>query len=121
MLASNERTRARSCVLYHVKKQRELDAPYASVSWMVEAEIKINIRCGLSGIPGWYNIDNSPTIPFSRIPFARRLLKFADWPVDIRRHDVRKGVPYATNGVRHICSSHTFEHFTWAESVNRSG
>jgi predicted SAM-dependent methyltransferase len=79
--------------------------------------VKINIGCGLSGIPGWHNIDNSPTIPLSRIPFARRFLKLPDWPRDVRRYDVRKGLPYSDASVQYIYSSHTFEHFTWDESL----
>lgn len=84
---------------------------------MIEEEIKINIGCGVSGIPGWHNIDNSPTIPLSRIPLVRRLLKLPDWPPDVRRRDVRRGLPYRANSVRYIYSSHTFEHFTWEESL----
>lgn len=79
--------------------------------------IKINIGCGLSGIGGWHNLDNSPTITMSRIPGIRRLLKTPAWPKDVRRYDVRKGLPFSAGTVRYIYSSHTFEHFTYAESV----
>jgi len=81
------------------------------------AEIKINIGCGLSGIPGWFNFDNSPTIIASRIPVLRRLLKVPSWPSDVRRLDVRNGLPFANGSVRYIYSSHTFEHFTYDESL----
>ncbi|HUA16960.1 MAG TPA: methyltransferase domain-containing protein [Verrucomicrobiae bacterium] len=79
--------------------------------------IKINIGSGLSGISGWHNLDNSPTITLSRIPLATRLLKLPAWPGDVRRYDVRKGLPYANGSVRYIYSSHTFEHFTPSESL----
>jgi predicted SAM-dependent methyltransferase len=85
---------------------------------MEKGEIKVNIGCGLSGISGWHNIDNSPTIPLSRVPLARRLLNLPDWPEDVRRYDVRKGLPFAANSVHYIYSSHTFEHFTWEESLD---
>lgn len=78
---------------------------------------KINIGCGLSGIPGWHNLDNSPTIPLSRIPGVRRLLKTPAWPRDVRRYDVRRGLRFSDCSVRYIYSSHTFEHFTYAESL----
>lgn len=81
------------------------------------SEIKINIGCGLSGITGWQNLDNSPTIWMSRIPTLNRLLKTPAWPRDVRRYDVRKGLPYSEGTVRYIYSSHTFEHFTRAESL----
>jgi hypothetical protein len=80
-------------------------------------ELKINIGSGLSGASGWYNIDNSPTILFSRIPFGRRLFKTPDWPKDVHRHDVKKGLPFADGSVNYIYSSHTFEHFTWPEAL----
>jgi SAM-dependent methyltransferase len=80
-------------------------------------EIKINIGSGLSGIPGWLNLDNSPTITLSRIPVANRLLKTPAWPRDVQRYDVRKGLRFADRSVRYIYSSHTFEHFTDAEAL----
>ena len=81
------------------------------------SEIKINIGCGLSGISGWHNLDNSPTVTLSRIPVLNRLLKTPAWPHDVRRFDVRKGLPFADGSVRYIYSSHTFEHFTATESA----
>jgi SAM-dependent methyltransferase len=80
-------------------------------------EIKINIGSGLSGIEGWHNLDNSPTIPLSRIPLLNRLLKTPPWPRDVQRYDVRKGLRFAGGSVRYIYSSHAFEHFTAAESL----
>jgi SAM-dependent methyltransferase len=79
-------------------------------------EIKVNIGCGLSGISGWHNLDNSPTITLSRIPLLKRALKLPTWPSDVRRYDVRKGLPFPDNSARYIYSSHTFEHFTSEES-----
>jgi predicted SAM-dependent methyltransferase len=79
-------------------------------------EIKLNIGCGLSGISGWRNLDNSPTVTLSRIPLVNRLLHTPAWPRDVRRYDVRKGLPFADASVRYIYSSHTFEHFTGSES-----
>jgi SAM-dependent methyltransferase len=80
-------------------------------------EIKINIGSGLSGIAGWHNFDNSPTVTLSRIPFVNRLLKTPPWPSDVRRYDARKGLRFADGSVRYIYSSHTFEHFTPAEAL----
>jgi len=84
---------------------------------MPSNEIKINIGSGLSGIAGWHNLDNSPTITLSRIPLLKRWLKTPAWPRDVRRCDVRKGLRFASGTVRFIYSSHTFEHFTYAESL----
>lgn len=85
---------------------------------MPSDEIKINIGCGLSGIRGWQNLDNSPTIWLSRIPLLNRMLKTPAWPRDVQRYDVRKGLPYPDASVRYIYSSHAFEHFTNAESLS---
>jgi SAM-dependent methyltransferase len=84
---------------------------------MSDGEIKINIGCGLSGIPGWYNLDNSPTVTLSRIPFVGRALKIPAWPPDVRRYDVRKGLPFPDGSVSYIYSSHAFEHFTPEEAL----
>lgn len=78
---------------------------------------KVNIGSGLSGAPGWYNIDNSPTLWLSRLPLVRRLFRTPDWPKDVHRHDVKKGLPFADQSIRYIYSSHTFEHFTWDDSL----
>lgn len=83
----------------------------------LQNEIKINIGCGVSGLDGWYNFDNSLTIPLSRIPLVNRLLKFPRWPRNVRRYDVRKGLPFNEASVQYIYSSHTFEHFTYEESL----
>ena len=80
-------------------------------------EVKINIGSGLSGIRGWHNLDNSPTVTLSRVPLLNRLLKTPAWPSDVRRYDVRKGLRFADRSVRYIYSSHTFEHFTTAEAL----
>jgi predicted SAM-dependent methyltransferase len=81
------------------------------------SELKLNIGCGTSGIPGWVNIDNSPTILLSRLPFGRRIFRTPDWPSDVRRADVRKRIPFSDSSVSYIYSSHTFEHFTYEESL----
>lgn len=83
---------------------------------MAPAELKLNIGCGTSGVEGWVNIDNSPTILLSRLPWGRRIFRTPDWPRDVRRMDVRKRIAYPDSSVSCIYSSHTFEHFTYEES-----
>jgi predicted SAM-dependent methyltransferase len=81
------------------------------------AAVKVNIGCGLSGVEGWSNLDNSPTITLSRLPFGRKIFKTPAWPRDVQRCDVTKRLPFKTASVRYIYSSHTFEHFTYACSL----
>jgi len=80
------------------------------------AELKLNIGCGTSGIEGWVNIDNSPSVLLSRLPLGRRIFHTPDWPHGVRRADVRKRIPFPDSSVSCIYSSHTFEHFTYEES-----
>jgi predicted SAM-dependent methyltransferase len=77
----------------------------------------VNIGCGTSVVDGWYNIDNSPTIWLSRIPLLRSLFRVPAWPKNVHRHDVLKGLPFGDEAVNCIYSSHTFEHFTYAQSL----
>src|SRR5690348_3082481 len=69
-------------------------------------ELKLNIGCGLSGIAGWCNIDNSPTVLLSRIPMGRRLFGTPVWPRDVRRINVLRGLPFRDESVSYIYSSH---------------
>ncbi|MBV9574077.1 MAG: methyltransferase domain-containing protein [Acidobacteriales bacterium] len=39
------------------------------------------------------------------------------WPKDVQRCDVRKGLPFPSGSVTYIYSSHTFEHFSYSESL----
>jgi len=82
----------------------------------LNAELKINIGSGLSGVPSWINIDNSPTITLSRLP-SDASVQDPPWPKDVRRHNVIKGLPFPNESVSYIYSSHTFEHFTWEDSL----
>jgi SAM-dependent methyltransferase len=88
------------------------------VSDRTHASVCVNIGCGISAPECWYNIDNSPTIWVSRIPFARRFLRTPAWPRNVHRHNVLKGLPFADESVDCIYSSHTFEHFTYAQSLS---
>ena len=78
--------------------------------------LKLNIGCGLSGIPGWYNIDNSPTVLLSRLPMGQRLFRTPQWPRDVRRINVLHGLPFFDESVLYIYSSHLLQGLKPAES-----
>jgi SAM-dependent methyltransferase len=82
-----------------------------------QTDLCVNIGCGTSVADGWYNIDNSPTIVLSRLPFVQGLFRIPDWPRNVHRHDVLKGLPFEDGSVTYIYSSHTFEHFTYEQSL----
>lgn len=84
---------------------------------MPSSEIKLNIGCGLSGIAGWHNLDNSPSILLSRVPVIRTIFNTPPWPRDVQRYDVRKGLPFPPNTVKYIYLSHSFHQFTRNESL----
>lgn len=80
-------------------------------------EVKLNIGCGISGIAGWCNIDNSPTVLLSRVPFGRKLFRTPAWPRDVRRINVLRGLPFADNSVTCIYSSHLLQGLTHDECL----
>ena len=98
-------------------RRKNARRPSLNSSQVSDVEYKINIGSGISGALGWCNFDNSPTILLSRLPVLRRIQRIPRWPRDVRRHDVRKGLPFADQSAVYIYSSHTFEHFTWNESL----
>jgi predicted SAM-dependent methyltransferase len=83
-------------------------------------ELKLHLGCGSTVVPGWENIDKSPSIVLARVPRLRRALAAvgvltreqanAVFPSGIVRADVRRGLPYEDETVRYIYSSHMIEH-----------
>ena len=84
---------------------------------MEEFACKVNLGCGISGVEGWHNFDNSPTIWLSRIPILNRWKRIPRWPADVRRIDVIKGLPFKPGSVDRIYSSHMIEHLTFSDAV----
>jgi predicted SAM-dependent methyltransferase len=80
-------------------------------------ELKLNIGCGTSGIAGWCNIDNSPTVLLSRIPLGRWLFGTPAWPPDVRRIDAVRGMPFADSTVSYIYSSHMLQGLIYEDSL----
>jgi predicted SAM-dependent methyltransferase len=83
----------------------------------VANELKLNIGCGTSGIVGWCNIDNSPTVLLSRIPLGRRLFRTPAWPHDVRRINAIRGLPFADSSVSYIYSSHLLQGLIYRDSL----
>ena len=104
-------------VLFQAGDDRAMDQGGQSVlEPRAAAELKLNIGCGISGIEGWVNIDNSPTILLSRLPLGQQIFHTPRWPRDVHRADVRKGIPFPESSVSCIYSSHVFPGFTYGES-----
>jgi SAM-dependent methyltransferase len=91
--------------------------------------IRVNIGCGQSPTPGWYNYDNSPAIWIGQSRLATgglRLLGLLNagnlsYIEYCRRNDIRyanavKRIPYADGSVSVIYSSHMLEHLDRSEA-----
>lgn len=88
---------------------------------------KINIGCGISVLPGFDNIDNSPSVFLARHPVLKWLLckmrvlskhhYEMQWPRDILWQDATKRLRYPSNSVDIIYSSHFLEHAPYPKAI----
>lgn len=93
---------------------------------MSERSIRVNLGCGLAALPGFDNIDNSPSVVLSRFPRIKwALFKFGliseshyrtVWPAGIKWQDASRGLDYADSSVDRIYSSHFLEHVPYAKA-----
>lgn len=81
--------------------------------------IKINLGCGPSGKDDWINLDWGILAFLHKYPFIEKaLLKFnlfpkgynVKWPGNLRFHDCRKRLPFNSDSVDYIYTSHFLEH-----------
>lgn len=87
-------------------------------------QVKLNLGCGPTAVPGWVNIDRSPNTVLDRLGPAKRALgtvgllsreHMATWSRDIVRADIRK-LPYPNGSAVAIYSSHTLEHLYFRDA-----
>jgi len=81
---------------------------------------EVNLGCGTNVASDWINIDISYNIILSKFPLLKYVLFKArlinktvyeqNWPSGIFRHDVTKGLPFETNSIDYIYTSHLLEH-----------
>jgi SAM-dependent methyltransferase len=82
--------------------------------------LRLNLGCGTTAPSGWVNIDRSPGLLLRKASLLRAFLMRARvlrgpqadvrWPSNVRRHDVRKGLPFPPGSVEAVYSSHMVEH-----------
>jgi hypothetical protein len=82
--------------------------------------VKLNIGCGLSVLPGFDNLDNSPSVWLARHPVIKWILYRTrviseqhyrtQWPSNIIWRDASRRLPYPSRSVEKIYSSHFLEH-----------
>lgn len=81
--------------------------------------IRLNLGCGLQAPRSWVNVDRSPSLTLSKLPMVKSALgrsgllrqeHLVDWPTNVRRMDVTKRLPFTSNSVVALYSSHMLEH-----------
>ncbi len=90
--------------------------------------LRLHLGCGLVTPSTWVNIDGSWNARFSKQPLLRRVLRrlrvipkqAADvaWAKSVYYHDLRKPLPFPSESVREIYSSHTLEHLYHTEAIS---
>ena len=93
--------------------------------------LKLNIGCGKTILPGWVNLDNSPSVMISKIPFLKTVLFQAglinrdqsqnEWPKEIVWCDVSRRIPFPSGSVDKLYSSHFLEHLDREQGVRVMG
>jgi predicted SAM-dependent methyltransferase len=82
--------------------------------------VRLHLGCGSTVVPGWENIDKSPSILLARVPGLRPALARAHvinrdqanatFPPGIVRADVTRGLAYPDGSAEFVYSSHMIEH-----------
>jgi predicted SAM-dependent methyltransferase len=88
------------------------------------ARLLLNLGCGTNPAHGWVNLDRSPGLELRRVPpVVRRGLSalgltesLTEWPDNVRRVDVTRGLPFAGGSVDAVYSSHMLEHLSAADA-----
>ena len=88
----------------------------------VSKTVKVNLGCGRGALPSWINYDVSIKIKILKHKMVRRLLYFfkvtskedfeSNWPRNVIRRDLRKGIPLKDNSVDYIYCFHMLEHLS---------
>jgi predicted SAM-dependent methyltransferase len=95
---------------------------------MAGTQLRLNLGCGTTAPAGWVNIDRSPGLLVARHPALRSFAKrinvlrgpqaWVEWPKNIVRHDITKALPFQTESVDYVYSSHALEHLARQDAVN---
>lgn len=90
--------------------------------------LRLHVGCGLNAAPGWVNLDNSFSLLIGQHLVLRAIVQvlerlarralYTRFPGGIRRWDVTRGLPYPSESVGAIYSSHTLEHLPRKEAEN---
>jgi predicted SAM-dependent methyltransferase len=88
---------------------------------LMATRLKLHLGCGPTVVPGWENVDKSPSVYLARFPRLRRVLHRAGviddaqgkgFPSGIVHADVSRRLPYADGSASYVYSSHLIEHLS---------
>lgn len=89
--------------------------------------VRVNLGCGLTTLPGFDNIDNSPSVVLARYPRVKWVLYKmglireshyrTEWPRNILWQDASRGLKYADASVDRLYSSHFLEHVPYSKAI----
>lgn len=88
--------------------------------------LRLNLGCGPVVVEGWENLDKSPNVLLSKLPFVRGLLKrlglitagqAEGFPPGVKFADLVKRLPYADASVEYIYSGHLVEHISPSQAA----
>jgi len=92
----------------------------------MEEPIKVNLGSGKNAVEGWINIDHAWNILLSKHPFLKFVLfklrvisektYQTNWDKEIKRHNIRKRLPFNNECVDYVYCSHVLEHFSRKEA-----
>lgn len=89
---------------------------------MAARTVKVNLGCGQNLFRDWINVDNSLGARLFKVPgfrhFNRLTRVFAiEWSDEILLHDLTKPLPWKTEEVDMIYTSHTLEHLSKSDGL----
>jgi len=79
----------------------------------------LHIGCGLVAPESWKNVDASPTLVISKIPFLGKiilsLIDGPSWPENVEYGNILKGIKIKENSCDLVFASHVLEHLSYSD------
>ena len=89
---------------------------------MAVEKLYVQYGCGLSAPKEWVNFDVSPTLRLQKIPVVGNWLKKSSkvvFPSNVLYGDIVKGLPVADNSCDGVYCSHTLEHLSLEDFLQK--
>lgn len=92
-----------------------------------DSDLRLHLGCGPTIVPGWQNLDRSPSVLLARASALRRVLgkltlltpqQVEGFPEGAIHADLTRGLPYHPGTARYVYSSHMLEHISRWQALN---